>query len=97
MSNARHLSVIVLGAGNVGSAFVRQLTRTHEHLAQRYGVKLQIVALADSSGAIFNSANVGTAGYPFLTVGASNVIRAYGTAQQIKTFMEPMVAGRFFG
>lgn len=50
-----------------------------------------------SCSAIFNSANVGTSGYPFLTIGASNVLRAYGSDAQKKRFMEPMVAGRFFG
>ncbi len=50
-----------------------------------------------SCSAIFNSANVGTAGYPFLTIGASNVIRSYGSEEQQKIFMEPMVQGRFFG
>ncbi|MBL4906182.1 MAG: acyl-CoA dehydrogenase, partial [Sneathiella sp.] len=53
--------------------------------------------VAMACGAIFNSANVGTSGYPFLTVGASNVIRTFGTDEQKKTFMEPMIAGRFFG
>ncbi len=61
MSDPRHFSVIVLGAGNVGSAFVRQLTATHDHLAQRYGVTLRSVALADSSGAIFNAAGLDAA------------------------------------
>ncbi|MFT6557410.1 acyl-CoA dehydrogenase [Sneathiella sp.] len=53
--------------------------------------------IAMTCSAIFNAANVGTSGYPFLTVGASNVIRAYGTEDQKKRFMEPMIAGRFFG
>lgn len=53
--------------------------------------------IAMACGAIFNSANVGTSGYPFLTVGASNVIRTYGSEEQKKAFMEPMIAGRFFG
>ncbi len=53
--------------------------------------------IAMTCSTIFNAANVGTSGYPFLTVGASNVIRAYGSKEQKKKFMEPMVAGRFFG
>ncbi len=53
------------------------------------------VAMACNS--IFTGANVGTAGYPFLTVGASNVLRSYGTDEQKKKYMEPMVEGRFFG
>ncbi|WP_169568015.1 acyl-CoA dehydrogenase [Sneathiella limimaris] len=54
-------------------------------------------SIAMSCSAIFNSANVGTSGYPFLTIGASNVLRAYGSDEQKKRFMEPMVEGRFFG
>lgn len=61
MSTTGPLSVIVLGAGNVGSTFARQLTSTHTHLAQRYGVQLEIVALADSSGAVFNPVGLGEA------------------------------------
>lgn len=61
MSDSRHFSVIVLGAGNVGSAFVRQLAATHDHLTQRYGVALHCVALADSSGALFNTAGLDAA------------------------------------
>jgi len=53
--------------------------------------------VAMAASAIFTSANVGTAGYPFLTTGASNVIRAYGSDAQKTTFMEPMIEGRFFG
>ncbi len=62
-----------------------------------YGGMQLPATIAMACGAIFNSANVGTSGYPFLTVGASNVIRAYGSDEQKKTFMEPMIAGRFFG
>lgn len=53
--------------------------------------------VAFACSAIFNSANVGTAGYPFLTIGASNVIRTFGNEAQKKTFLEPMIEGRFFG
>nr|WP_199899354.1 acyl-CoA dehydrogenase family protein [Sneathiella glossodoripedis] len=54
-------------------------------------------SVAMSCSAIFNSANVGTAGYPFLTIGASNVLRTYGSDEQKHRFMEPMIEGRFFG
>ncbi|GLQ05782.1 acyl-CoA dehydrogenase [Sneathiella chinensis] len=54
-------------------------------------------AIAMACNAIFTAANTGTMGYPFLTVGASNVLRAYGTDDQKNRFMKPMIAGRFFG
>lgn len=46
---------------------------------------------------IFSMANIGTAGYPFLTAGAANLIAAFGTPEQKERFLRPMVEGRFFG
>ncbi|MGO4842652.1 acyl-CoA dehydrogenase family protein, partial [Rhizobiaceae sp. 2RAB30] len=46
---------------------------------------------------IFSMANIGTAGYPFLTIGAANLIAAFGTSEQKERFLKPMVEGRFFG
>lgn len=78
------------------SAFIEAGFMGMQHDYDVGGMQLpSTVAMACNS--IFTSANVGTAGYPFLTVGASNVIRAYGTEQQKQKYMEPMVAGRFFG
>ena len=45
----------------------------------------------------FHAANVGTTGYPMLTTGAANLIRAHGTPEQIERFAVPMTAGRFLG
>ncbi|MBX3571915.1 MAG: acyl-CoA dehydrogenase C-terminal domain-containing protein [Mesorhizobium sp.] len=46
---------------------------------------------------IFSAANVGTAGYPFLTVGAANLIASFGSDEQKARYLTPMVEGRFFG
>jgi alkylation response protein AidB-like acyl-CoA dehydrogenase len=46
---------------------------------------------------IFSAANVSTAGYPFLTNGAANLIAAFGNAEQKRLFLRPMVEGRYFG
>jgi alkylation response protein AidB-like acyl-CoA dehydrogenase len=46
---------------------------------------------------IFTAANAGTAGYPFLTAAAANLLRAHGSAEQQQRYMQPMLAGRFFG
>jgi butyryl-CoA dehydrogenase len=46
---------------------------------------------------MFSAANVGTAGYPFLTVGAANLIASFGSAAQKERYLRPMVEGRFFG
>jgi butyryl-CoA dehydrogenase len=46
---------------------------------------------------MFSAANVGTAGYPFLTVGAANLIASFGSEEQKARYLAPMVEGRFFG
>ncbi len=64
--------------------------------AEHGGLQLpQIVA--QTTAAIFTAANVGTAGYPFLTRAATNVIARFGTPTQKRLFLEPMLAGRYFG
>lgn len=45
----------------------------------------------------FLAANVGTAAYPFLTIGNCNLLLAHGSEEQINTWVRPMLEGRFFG
>jgi alkylation response protein AidB-like acyl-CoA dehydrogenase len=47
--------------------------------------------------AYFMSANPSTAGYPFLTSAAANVIHAFGSEEQKQTFLPHMFSGRFSG
>jgi alkylation response protein AidB-like acyl-CoA dehydrogenase len=47
--------------------------------------------------AFFQAANVGSSSYPFLSIGASNLLLEHGTAEQVDTYVKPMVEGRFFG
>jgi len=52
------------------------------------------------TSAIFSwlhAANVGTAAYPMLTAGATNLLIANGSPEQIDTWVEPMIEGRYFG
>ncbi len=53
--------------------------------------------VAQACSALFQAANIGSAGYPFLTVGAANLIEAFGTQEQKALYMRPMFEGRFFG
>jgi butyryl-CoA dehydrogenase len=46
---------------------------------------------------IFSMANVATAAYPLLTIGAANLIASFGTDDQQSRFLKPMIEGRFFG
>jgi alkylation response protein AidB-like acyl-CoA dehydrogenase len=59
---------------------------------------MQLPSVLDKAlSCYFTGANVGTASYPFLTIGNANTILKYGSAEQIATFVKPMLAGRFFG
>jgi len=55
---------------------------------------------ATVSSAIFawlHAANVGTTAYPMLTAGAANLLIANGSEEQVSTWVEPMIEGRFHG
>ncbi len=45
----------------------------------------------------FHAANVSTSSYPFLTLANVHLLLEHGTAEQVDTFVRPMVEGRFFG
>ncbi|KPQ05409.1 MAG: butyryl-CoA dehydrogenase [Rhodobacteraceae bacterium HLUCCA12] len=47
--------------------------------------------------ACFQAANVGTSSYNFLTFSGANVIRSFGTEDQKRLYMNPMLEGRFLG
>lgn len=55
------------------------------------------MAVASACTAYFQAANVATTAYPFLTIGAANLIKAHGSAAQIEEYARPMFAGRYFG
>jgi butyryl-CoA dehydrogenase len=46
---------------------------------------------------LLDSANVATASYPLLTVGAANLIAAFGSDEQMATWLPGMFDGRFSG
>ncbi|MFA5941771.1 MAG: acyl-CoA dehydrogenase [Sinimarinibacterium sp.] len=60
------------------------------------GLQLPYTVVSAMQG-LFVAANAGTAGYPFLTAAAANLLRAHGTDGQKARYMAPMLAGRFFG
>ncbi|TDJ78671.1 acyl-CoA dehydrogenase [Pseudomonas putida] len=45
----------------------------------------------------FQAANAGTTAYPFLTMGAANLIESFGSDEQKRLFLQPMIEGRYFG
>ncbi|MDB5798217.1 MAG: acyl-CoA dehydrogenase [Paucimonas sp.] len=59
---------------------------------------MQLPCLVEKAAfAWFKAANVGTSAYPFLTIGNANTLLKCGTPEQIRLFVEPMLAGRYFG
>ena len=55
----------------------------------------QMVSLAASG--MFLSANIGAAGYPFLTIAAANMLKVVGSDAQKACYLPPMLQGRWFG
>ncbi|MFV0454494.1 MAG: acyl-CoA dehydrogenase [Pseudomonas sp.] len=45
----------------------------------------------------FQSANIATSSYPMLTMGAAHLIETFGSDDQKRQFLQPMIEGRFFG
>jgi alkylation response protein AidB-like acyl-CoA dehydrogenase len=60
------------------------------------GMQLPTV-VARAAMAWFQAANAATSSYPFLTIANANLVVEYGTAEQIDTWVRPMLEGRFFG
>ncbi len=53
--------------------------------------------VAQACCAYFSAANIATAAYPFITVAAANLLQAFGSEAQKQRYLEPLVAGRYFG
>jgi alkylation response protein AidB-like acyl-CoA dehydrogenase len=53
--------------------------------------------LSQACFAHFQAANASSTAYPFLTMGAANLIESFGSEEQKRRFLQPMIAGRFFG
>jgi len=60
------------------------------------GMQLPEVILRTSM-AYFSAANISTTGYPFLSIGAANLIKTFGNTEQKATFLPPMQTGKYAG
>jgi len=47
--------------------------------------------------AFFQAANIATTAYPFLTIAAGNLIARFGSEAQRRTYLPPLMDGRWFG
>jgi alkylation response protein AidB-like acyl-CoA dehydrogenase len=77
-------------------AFVDAGLMAAEHDYEYGGMQLPLT-VAKACFAFFKAANVGTASYPFLTIGNSNLLLDHGSREQIDTYVRPMLAGKWFG
>lgn len=66
------------------------------HDFEHGGMQLPEVVLRGAM-AYFFAANVATTAYPFLSIGAANLIHSFGNQEQKQTFLPPMLDGRFAG
>lgn len=64
--------------------------------AELGGAQLPAV-VAQAGFAWISAANTSTSGYLMLTIANANLIAKFGSPEQIETFVEPMLAGRFTG
>ena len=64
---------------------------------RRFGGAQLPIAIAQAGFAWFSAANVSTAGYMFLTMASANMLAKFGTDDQIESFVQPMLSGRFSG
>lgn len=60
------------------------------------GLQLPWVVTTNING-IFTAANLSVANYAFLTVGAANMLNAFGTDEQKDAYLPNMLAGKWFG
>jgi butyryl-CoA dehydrogenase len=47
--------------------------------------------------AYFNAANIASVAYPFLSIGATNLVKSFASAELRERFLAPMLEGRFSG
>lgn len=52
---AKKVNIVVFGVGLVGSTFIKQVLENQQQILQRRGVQLNIVGVANSKKAVFNS------------------------------------------
>ncbi|UQX88491.1 acyl-CoA dehydrogenase [Jatrophihabitans telluris] len=88
--------VLIEEIGQALQAFAKTGLMAATFDEQHGGMQLP-TSVAKAVLAWFQAANVGTSAYPFLTMANANCLIEHGSAEQVATWVEPMLAGRFFG
>jgi len=60
------------------------------------GMQLPFV-VTQACDSLFSAANAGTIAYPALARAAANLLAVYGTEQQKRLYMQPIIEGRYYG
>ena len=66
-------------------------------LGAEYGGLQLPVTVANACMAVFQTANSGLCGLPLLTMGVANLINGYGSEEQKRQYIPPLLDGRFYG
>lgn len=64
--------------------------------AELGGMQLPFV-VHQAASTYLQAASIGAFAYPFLAEGNANLLAAYGTPEQVATYAEPVIAGRWYG
>ena len=87
---------LVPGVGAAMKAFREAGFFSAHHDEELGGLQLPWVVM-QAVQAHFQAANMGSSGYPFLTIGNANLQREFASPEQQQKYMLPLLEGRWFG
>ena len=87
---------LVPGVGAAMKAFRDAGFFSAHHDEELGGLQLPWVVM-QAVQAHFQAANMGSSGYPFLTIGNANLQREFASPEQQQKYMLPLLTGRWFG
>ena len=87
---------LVPGVGAAMKAFREAGFFSAHHDEELGGLQLPWVVM-QAVQAHFQAANMGSSGYPFLTIGNANLQREFASPEQQQKYMLPLLTGRWFG
>ncbi|MGN0064441.1 MAG: acyl-CoA dehydrogenase [Nocardioides sp.] len=64
---------------------------------EQYGGMQLPFTVAQAAAAQFSAASIGAVAYPTLALGVANLLVAHGTPEQVATYAQPIIDGRWYG